>query len=195
MDTSKFLELIAQSPQWLKWCIASWVLAGAVLAAVLFVFRPMKDQSISAQPISSQQDAPAGTVSSAPVIAAPVIANASIPAPDQPFPEQLSLESYYKRLDALEGRFLQKHEFIASMAGKVVTWQGFVHSVTEHSSGIILQLKRGEADKSGGVVVFFPLDFRMQVYSLQKKDHVRVIGTFSADTSFPTVKATELTVL
>lgn len=193
MDVGKFLDIIGQSPLWVKWCIALWFLAGTLLGITLFVFRPMESHSTAGEPISSQRDSSTSTVSSTPVT---VNVSASVSAAiEQPFPEQLSLESYYKRLDALEGRFLQRHEFITSMKGKTVTWDGFVHEVSEHSSGVVVALKRRMADKSADVVAFFPLDFRVRAYSLQNKDHVRVKGTFSSDSSFPTINAAELLVL
>lgn len=200
MDTTKLWELIGQSPQWLKLSFAMWLLSGAMLLTILFVFRPTRDDSNARTPVPPANDSVARTSSLPnPTILAQAPVNSSAPVVDPvaavtaPLPEQLSVKKYFNRIAALDGRFLQQQEFLTSMKGKTVSWEGAVKGVFEGSSRVVVELDPNLPNVKNIIPIFFPTEFRAQLFSLRSKDHVRIEGVY-ADEGFY-INGTNLTVL
>jgi hypothetical protein len=95
-------------------------------------------------------------------------------------PIDFDLPGYFARLDALSGDFAEREEFIRSIKGRPVRWQGFVvDASTGGSEGVILVI--GTIQKYGRdfLVVDYPVSFATRILSRHPGDLVLITGKFS----------------
>ena len=177
MDMDKLIELIQNYPTWFKLCVAAWIIFGALLVVGLITLRPTKlgmVSSVKAPPVATEPPEPSRTSGG---------------------PNEISLEEYFTRLDELSDRFLQRQEFINSMSGREVSWQGYVNRASERGSLLSLHIITAPGSHRG-VLVWLPEKFRTQLFSLRLGDLVRVHGTLELNTpSIPDLRGRELTVV
>ncbi len=173
----KLIDLLQNYPLWFKVCVAGWIVLGALLLVGLITMRPEKVDT-------------AGGVKPPLATTAP-----SAPRPTNQAPHEISLEEYFTRLDHLRDRFLQRQEFITSLVGREVSWQGYVAAVSEKGGRLSLNLTTAPGSRAM-VFVWLPTNFRTQVFSLRPGDLVLVHGILSLDTpSMPDLEGRELTLV
>lgn len=174
----RLIELLQNYPGWFKLCVAAWIVLGALLVVGLITLRPAKSDMVG------------GLKESPPVTTGP-----AAPRPTSRGPHEISLEEYFTRLDQLRDRFLQRQEFIDSLSGREVSWQGYVDRVSEKAGSLSLYITAAQG-LPAGVFVWLPARFRTQVFSLQPGDLVRVNGTLTLRTpNAPDLDGRELTVV
>lgn len=85
-------------------------------------------------------------------------------------------KTYCAEVKRLEGRFIEKEAFTASLEGRTVNWAGYVSSVSTGPGGwITLSVSTGETllEMFG---VFFPESFKTRLFALRKDDLVEISG-------------------
>jgi hypothetical protein len=94
----------------------------------------------------------------------------------------IAFQEYYETLIRLEGRFLEKKEFVDRLAGAQVTWDGYVDSVIEMNDGeMALIIRTSKKSRFFGedfwqAIVLFDKSWKSKLFSLRRLDRVRVIG-------------------
>ena len=117
-DITKLVPFLESYPIWVRLLFAFWILASAVLLVALF---------LGSHP-EATTDAP-DTTSDVPANHSPD--DTSEPH-DQPKASQITAAEYSAELDRLEDRFLEREEYIASLEGSRVEWEGQgVHDAEE----------------------------------------------------------------
>ena len=89
------------------------------------------------------------------------------------------MEEYFSNYERLSERFLEQEEYIHSLDGTHVEWEGYVSNVSG-SEGEVVRLTIGDTRNEvspNNVIVTFPASFKTKLFSLQKGDHVRFLGT------------------
>lgn len=195
LELAKLIDFLHQYPVWYRSVVVIWVVIGAILAGGLLVLRldPRPDQAVGAA-------APHTTVQSPTVPSSAPVAHSPLPPiplgealPSTPPSEPLTPQTYFRVLSSLSDRFLEKHEFVERNAGRTVDWEGLVHSVSQQSSNISMQLTVEGVQPERTVFVYLPESLRTKAFSLQKGDLVRVKGKLALPIpSMPDLDAVEL---
>jgi len=128
VDLNKILELLQHYPAWFKWGIAAWVILTALILVGLLILRDAaqnKPVIIDSPPIQAPQ--PSSVVSKTVEI--------RVVSPAVPRTHPIKFKEYALRMKALEGRFLERQEFIDSLSNVIVEWEGIVDRVAERRQG------------------------------------------------------------
>jgi hypothetical protein len=192
VDLNKIVELLEHYPPWFRWSIATWVLLGALILVGFLTLRQLK-QGTPSVPDLPPRDPPQSTTTTS----KPSIAQASTPLPPQS--QTPTFEEYIGRLQSLADRFLERQEFINSVSGMTVAWEGIVGQVTENPGdaprlSMIIESSSRKGAKSAFVTL--PNALRTKAFSLRKGDTVLVVGKLTLSTpNFPEIEATDLTLV
>jgi hypothetical protein len=189
VDLSKIVELLEHYPTWFRWSIAAWVLFGALILVGFLTLRQPK------QGTPSMPDLPPREPLQSIITLKPSKEQVSTEVP--PRSQAPTFEEYFDRMQSLTERFLERQEFINSVSGMTVAWEGIVDQVTE-KPGQTPRLTIEPSGKKGLklALVTLPKELRTKAFSLRKGDTVLVVGKLTLDTpNFPDIEATELTLV
>ncbi|HKZ03502.1 MAG TPA: hypothetical protein VJ180_14770 [Pyrinomonadaceae bacterium] len=192
MDLNKILELLQHYPAWFKWGIAAWVILTALILVGLLILRDAaqnKPVIVDSPPIQAPQ--PSSVVSKTVEI--------RVVSPAVPRTHPIKFKEYALRMKALEGRFLERQEFIDSLSNVIVEWEGIVDRVAERRQGefsyLSMFIESGSRPEMSALVAL-PNAMRTKAFSLRKGDTVRVVGKLELRTLMtPDIDASELTVV
>jgi hypothetical protein len=183
----EFINLVHRYPAWLRGLAVVWIVLTAVIVGALVVMRPSSPDTPQGPETRSEKYPPPASRATQEVQTSPPVVPRT----------EISAHDYFTRLGSLEERFLQRQEFVNSLAGREVTWEGYVDRVTNSEGEVLLGLTQTRDNQKPYFYVYFPTRFQTQVYSLHKGDLVRVTGVL--DTRIPSApninKASELKIV
>jgi len=91
---------------------------------------------------------------------------------------------YFGQLEKLDDRFLERNDFVESLMGKVVEWEGFVTHVSKFGGRHVSITIDSEKDLSGkDVFVKYPNNWKAKLFALRKGDKVK-FGTVKLIVAF-----------
>lgn len=88
--------------------------------------------------------------------------------------------AYFNKLEELEGRFYEQQEFINNFNGTKVSWSGYISSVSggisENEEIRIIIKVNDDVLNMSFFLAHFPFELKTKLFSLNKKDFVRITG-------------------
>ena len=193
MNLLTLLDLLERYPPLIKWGVAAWVLFTAVLLIGLLTTRSVRTGPSSGLRDDKTIEATSGANPTPDLWSSPSSAGASSGALVST--NSVTFVDYETRLKSFGDRFLEKQEFIHGLAGRNVTWEGYVESVSENSRGISIYMTSGKQTGMHGLISV-PLMLRTKAFSLRAGDLVGAIGELNVTIpSYPDIEASDFRVI
>jgi hypothetical protein len=156
IDLTKFVDY----PIWFKIAVFTWLILTLFLGASSLLVKPNSKEATDKRIEQPQKN----------IVNLIEPKNAQLPpeevtVPPTPMPtsggaQQISLKDYFARLKQLEDRFLQRQEFIDSLSGRTVSWNGYVDKVSSHTDGTLSVMIDVAPGSIHGAIAYFPAKFR-----------------------------------
>lgn len=97
--------------------------------------------------------------------------------PEAPRQSDLSEDEYFQRYAELEDRFHEQEDFAREMNGQIVTWTGFVNSVSTCCDRYIsIQLETSQEVLSNLIHLSVSHEFEAKAFALRKGDRITATG-------------------
>lgn len=165
------IQLLVASPLWLQVLAGIWlVITLIVFPSFLIVYIKNADTNVVESEVKEAQ-------ASIPSAADRGSEKATIEKIEKSETIEMSFLEYLSKFDELKDRFLEKDEFIESMRGNVVNWEGYVTQVRKsYNDGIAVTLDVDEKMTGRRIFVHFTPSLKTKAYSLRSGDKIRFVG-------------------